>query len=222
MIRTSIRVQSCYYKITIFLSILFVYIFSGCATTSNISRQTQINDDEGILLTKIHSNVRGVKVLVYDKNAIGFPKATLSDDEYFKVFMFGKLASSSDQPIDYIKVVPIKSGTTFYASISRINKSAKLEPQYFNIVPGYITYVGDLYIKWTDTSGFAGYVQTSIIDNEDETVSEAKDKFPWLFEKFKYIKDVPVVQIETVEGFEEVKELKNLKEKLKDEKDKLE
>jgi len=51
-----------------------------------------------------------------------------------------------------------------------------------------------------------------MIDNEEETVKEAKRKFGWLFEAYVYKKDIGSAILTTVEGFEEVPELKKLKE----------
>lgn len=219
MTRTQIEVPSCYTKKIIAVCVLSIFLFSGCATTSNISPQTQLGDDEGIMLANVHSNIRGIELIFYNDNSLGFsPDVKLSDDDHFNVVMIGKLASSSDQPIDYMRIVPVKSGKMRFSIVKRLNKSTLLEPYRFNILAGHITYIGDIYINWTDTSGFSGYVTMRIVDNEAETVSKAKNEFAWLFDKFKYIKDIPNVKIETVEGFKEAKELKDMKENLKNEK----
>ena len=201
----------------IFLSILVVSFISGCASPS-ISKETQVNANEGILLTKVHSNLAGIRISVYDEGGTFMPKINIADDEYFKIEMFGLMAGTANQPVDYLRAVSVGGGKSYFGYMHRLNESVRLEPQYFNIVPGAINYVGDININWT-SSGWGGYVQMEFVDAEEKTVREAKEKFPWLFDRYGYVKNLPEVKIETVPGFHEVKELKELKEKEKDSKD---
>jgi hypothetical protein len=152
---------------------------------------------------------------VYDESKPGFSKADIADDEYYKTAVFGAMAASTgNQPVDYLRVVSIESGKSYFGYMARHNGTVTLEPQYFNIAPGAINYIGDIYINWV--SGWGGYMQVKYIDAEEETIKEAKEKFPWLFEKYRYVKNLSEMKIETVPGFHEVKELKELKEKEKD------
>jgi hypothetical protein len=202
--------------LVIWLSILVASFISGCAA-SNISKQTQLNANDGILLTKVHSNIGGIWISIYGEGTLGLSKANIADDEYYKIAVFGAMAASTaDQPVDYLRVVSIEGGKSYFGYMARFDGSVRLEPQYFNIVPGAINYVGDLQINWVP--GWGGYMQVNYVDAEEKTVSEAKERFPWLFDKYRYVKNMPEVKIETVPGFHEVKELKELKDKEKDSK----
>lgn len=187
--------------LSVFLSLFIVSFVSGCATP-NISKQTQLNPNEGILLTKVHANLAGIQIFVYDEATI-WPKVTIATLESL---------AAANQPIENLRAVAIEGGKLFFGKIQRGYEYVKLERQYFNIVPGAINYVGDIYINWT-SSFWGGYMQMRFVDAEEKTINEAKEKFPWLFDKYRYVKNLPEVKIETVPGFHETKELKELKEK---------
>ena len=177
-----------------------------------MSRQTQLNDDEGILLTKVHVNVKGISLLIYDEGAIGFPKATIADDDYFKIMMIGGLDGTADNPVNYLRAFTIRSGKSYFGKLNGQKGHAELNPHYFNITPGVINYIGDIYINLAP-GVWGGTVQTQFIDSEEKTIKEAKEKYFWLFDKYRYVKNMPEVKLDTVPGFNEVKELKELKQK---------
>ena len=183
----------------IFLSILAIFFIPGCAA-SNISRQAQLNANDGILLTKVHSNLGGIWIAIYGEGKSGLEaNADIADDGYYKSGLLGAVAAGKiDQPVDFLRVVSVEGGKSSLGYVARYNGNVRLEPQYFNIVPGAINYVGDIHISWFP--GWDGYIQVKYVDAEAETVKEAKEKFPWLFEKYSYVKNMPEVKIETASG----------------------
>lgn len=181
-----------------FLLATVLYLFIGCATP-NITIDRNLNDNEGILITKIHANEK-LGIIVYEsKGAIHSTKAE----------------TGICQSLEELKVIPVESGKDYYlglwnAHLCKLNLKERL----FGIEAGSITYIGDLYVNWGEFSFWTGcsYAQTKILDKEDETIGEAREKYPWLFEKYPYKKKIPVIDIETVEGFEKVEELKRSKD----------
>jgi len=102
--------------------------------------------------------------------------------------MLGMKAGSADQPVDYLRAVPVKGGRFYVGHMARLDGYVRLEPEYFTIVPGTINYVGDIHINWV--TGSDGYVLLEYVDSEEETIKEAKEKFPWLFAKYRYVKNM--------------------------------
>lgn len=157
--------------------ILIIILAAGCAT-SNIAKESRINDRDGVLITKVHSNAKMLKVFVSDE-----------DGKSYVAELF--------PPEDAVKVISVKSGKGCFGRLVRyglvFNYYHGLKPHYFNIEPGAITYVGDVYVNWigTDIIG-GGSAQVHIIDNEDETVGQARKEYPWLFERFQYRKNLPL------------------------------
>ena len=214
------------FLILVFLT-LFTFLFNGCIGRNVSKDAIDISSNKGILITKFHSNIYNIRVVISrnPKDIFNFQRIELYD---WKTEVYTKkdpnnLSSSTTTELrtikDLLKVVPLKSGKAYISRIHKGDYFVKLDPYYFNIEPGTVTYIGDLYINWNLKGHFA---QIRIIDNEDETIAEAKQKYPLVFEKYLYKKNIPEITIETVTGFEEVEELKDLKEKMKNEKDNFE
>ncbi|HWR57985.1 MAG TPA: hypothetical protein VN328_03775 [Thermodesulfovibrionales bacterium] len=190
------------------LSAIAVLAILGCST-ANISRERGLSANEGILITRIHTNMENLQVVIHAKDAIGLP-----------------IAMWQDKSLEYLKVIPIESGEARFSMINRyvgmMRYRVRPEPAYFKIKPGIVTYVGDVFIQWDapPNSLVAGDAQVRIVDNEEATLKEVREKFPWIFEKLPYSKDVPVAKIDTVKGFEEVEELKSLKERRQEQRNK--
>jgi hypothetical protein len=171
---------------------LIIIIFNGCATP-NISKETTINKNEGILVTKIHSNIAGLEIFITGEKSI---------------FYLAKISG----PKEYLKIIPLKSGKAFFWKIKFNISYVELDPYYFDIEPNSITYVGDLFINWVKND----YAQVNISDRENETISEAKKEYPWIFDKLPYRKSLADMKIDSIEGLEQIDELKKLKEKRKE------
>ena len=163
-------------KATILLFIGILFTLVGCVTapSQNISESTECNNDEGILITKIRTNIKDSKIYIHEKGK-KWPRASLSPVK---------------APED-LRVINIKSGKLFFSKIYENNNSFIFGPEnYFMIEPGTITYVGDLVVEWVAEEGnIRCYIL--LIDREDETIAEAKEQYPWIFKKYPYQKSIP-------------------------------
>jgi|SRR6266498_4762373 len=180
--------------------ILMAYFFAGCATP-NISKAAKIDEREGMLLTKVHSNVKMLKVFIMEEGKNNYVAEIFAPDEN-------------------LRIIPIKNGKASFGRIVRyglvLNYYSGLQPFYFDIEPGSITYVGDLFINWisTDIIG-GGRAQVRIADNEEETVAEAKGQYPWLFERYRYRKNLPFKTNDGFQEFIETEEIKDLIDRIR-------
>ncbi|UCG77777.1 MAG: hypothetical protein JSV21_09385 [Nitrospirota bacterium] len=182
----------------IYIILLFSFLLTACAT-HNITRETSLDKDEGILIAKIHSNSTPFFFMMYDADRSGFPIAD------FRI----------ENP-EHLTVIPISARDSLYLRLmNRQLYYAEVREMLFKIEQQVATYVGDIFIEWTD--GFwGGNVSMQILDRESETMAEVREQYPWLFDKYEYRKKIPVRNIEIVDKFEEVDELKKLKEEFKD------
>jgi hypothetical protein len=214
-------------KLIIFL-ILSAFAFNCCS--KNISKNTtSLSPKKGILITKFHSNIDTISVFIArdPKDIFQLKVTELRDWKTVKYFekdpndISGAKTTKFKVIKDSLKVIPFKGGKAYISKVhqGKYGGFIELEPYYFYIEPGAVTYIGDLCIDWYIDGSFA---QIRIIDNEEETIAEAKQKYPWVFEKYLYKKSIPEITIETVIGFEEVEELKDLKENMKKKRDNLE
>jgi hypothetical protein len=139
----------------------------------NISQQTTFAEDEGILIVKIRTNVKNISILIHGKEE-KWPRAN------FK----------SIQAPEDLRVIKIKSGEAYFSKIFIGNSFFWGPCCYFNIEPNYITYVGDFVVeRAVEKEGVIAY--TISIDREKDTVSEAKRKYPWIFDRYPYRKNIP-------------------------------
>jgi hypothetical protein len=173
-------------KVLVF--ILAACLLGGCAaSTPNVSQDVALGKDEGLLITRIHTNWQPVGIFIAGGDA---------PDSYM-----AKLSG----PDGELKVIPLKAGRAYFSSIVRYghpyNYRVKLEPSYFYIAPGAVTYVGDLFIDWKAEGGLgAGRTSVKLVDKEETTVNEAKTRYPWVFKKFVYRKSSSAIKGEGVEN----------------------
>jgi len=92
-----------------------------------------------------------------------------------------------------LRVIKIKSGTSYFSKIFRGNTFVWGPLNYFNIGSGTMTYVRDLVIEWTAEKGGVG-ARIIAIDREEETMAEVKKLYPWIFSKFPYRKSIANVE----------------------------
>jgi len=92
-----------------------------------------------------------------------------------------------------LRVIEIKSGTSYFSKIFRGNTFVWGPLNYFNVEAGTMTYVGDLVIEWTAEKGGVG-ARIIAIDREEETMAEVKKLYPWIFSKFPYRKSIANVE----------------------------
>ncbi|UCG77776.1 MAG: hypothetical protein JSV21_09380 [Nitrospirota bacterium] len=158
-----------------FFILFTIMIFTGCATfpVTDVTSRTLLDVDEGILITKIRTNVNNSYIYIHGK------------DEKWPWVKFKPVKAPED-----LRVIKIKSGESNFSKFFRGDSFVWGDRNYFFIKPGTITYVGDLVVEWSSESGGpAAYIL--LIDREDETVAEAKEKYPEIFEKYPYFKKIP-------------------------------
>lgn len=216
--------------------LIFCSFLLGCSTNRIISETPMdISPNDGILITKFHSNIDQIIVYIakehYDgkqplwssdnKDLImlrGYRYYYPGDNDYDPMTDKGTRVMKVEE--DSLKVFRFDSGKAYFYKLIVFIKDGPydvfLKPYYFYIEPGTVTYIGDLHLEWRIVGQLIQdkvYVSHKIVDNEDETIAEAKEQYPWIFEKYPYKKNIPEITLEAVEGFEEVEELKYMKEK---------
>lgn len=172
MIRMAHHVRVCSFrKITAVL--VACCILSGCsiAPVQNIGQQDKmLAPDEGILITKIRTNVQNTSILIHGKEG-GSPLA------YFSPII----------PPEDLRVIRIRSGEAYFSKLSLDKSFVWRAPDFFKIEPGTINYVGDLVVQWeAEKEGISIHAYSLIVDRENETIAEAKRDYTWLFEKYPY------------------------------------
>lgn len=159
-------------KLCSFITILF--ILAGCITAAkNISETSDLRDDEGILITKIRANTKNIIVLIHGKGE-KWPRA-----KFEPVY-----------PPEDLRVIKIEGGEAHFGKIFWKESFVWGSLNYFNVEPGTVTYVGDFVVETVAEKGGIS-IYTIVIDKEEETVSEAKKQYPWIFKKYPYRKSVP-------------------------------
>lgn len=149
-------------------------LLSGCATL-DVSDSEQIRDNEGVLLTSVHGVSTNGKLHIHADH-IGLPYAI------FEVVDGVQLRAVKVKSAEHLRFSSYRSG----------NRSATFRNQkfLFSIGPGTITYIGDIYIRESD--GYPASVQLVVQDREAETLAEARQRFPSLFSRYRYVKGVAI------------------------------
>lgn len=180
---------------TIAITLITVYL-SACNTANIRSGDTALGPNQGIVLTKLHTNVNRGNVLIHHKDAT-WPSAT-----------FEPVKAPAD-----LRVLKMREGEARFSRIYKGNlETWRHTGEYFNIQAGKINYIGDFVMEWTAGEGGIGVISRHI-DREEETIKEAKEKYPELFAKYQYIKNIPVAKIDEVEGYKPIKEIEEIKNK---------
>lgn len=175
---------------------LIVIFASGCATPNIKPGDTNLETNQGILVTRIHTNIKGGNALIHHKDQAA-PSAK-----------FEQIKAPKD-----LKVIKIESGEAQFSRIYWANlETWRKRSGYFVIKPGMINYVGDFVIEWNNKDGRLGVI-TLHIDREEETIKEAKSLYPNIFAKYKYRKSIPELKIKKVEGYESIDEVEAIKKK---------
>lgn len=150
---------------------------SACITASkNILPDTSFRTDEGVLITKIRTNVKGSSIYIHGKD--------------------GTWALAKLDPVqapEDLRIIKIKSGTSYFSKIFRGDTFVWGPLNYFNIEAGAVTYVGDLVIEWSAEKGGV-IARVIVIDREEETMAEAKKLYPWIFSKLPYRKNIASIE----------------------------
>lgn len=166
------------YKLTL-LSILLT-ILTGCSSSNIKPGDASLSDDEGILLTRIHTNATNLH-------------ANLKTDGSMVYTKFSPIES----PIDF-RIIKIKSGKGRIYRVSRgILETWRQSEDYFIIEPGKINYIGDFIIEWVDNDGRLGII-SGFVNKENETIKIAKETYPELFRKYQYVNNIPALTLDEI------------------------
>lgn len=185
--------------IPIVLLLAFLILSTGCSTP-NIAKDRALDNTEGILITRVHSNVPEVGIDILSR---------------------GSLVKSAilKGPEEYLAVIPIKAGEATFSGLSFKRFLASIQRAYFNILPGTATYVGDVFINFTfeDPGPWSGrgWVQFEVLDKEEETLVAVKKEFSWLLDRYAYRKNLPSFALDAEKSYQEPPEMKELKEQMK-------
>jgi hypothetical protein len=155
--------------------IILLLVFAalpGCLMTkTNITEQTLMYSDDGIIVTGVRTNVTNGSLLLYKKGE-NLPSYEINI-----------------RPIEDIKVFKLGEGEYSYRKITRGNSLLFDRCGYFSVQPNTVSYVGDLIVEWSLKEGvIVAYVLS--IDRETETMAEVKKQYPWLFKRYAYKKDI--------------------------------
>lgn len=159
--------------LTKLLPLIAAMFLSGCVPiTPNISQNEEFAPHEGILIARFNSVQASGRLQIHQK-IISFPYAAIQTEPGER----------------QLKVIKIRGATDMrFSTYSVGNKSAYFDRSRFNfdVAPGTITYIGDIIVIEKSNT-----VSIRVVDNESETVDEAKALYPELFKKFRYVKSIP-------------------------------
>ena len=152
---------------------LSVLILTSCALPApNVTPVTELGADEGFLLIRINCNETGGSLWVH--------RAKLRPYARFKI--------NEESELRVIKISAYDSLFFSMYDAARYPRAiAYFDPwaYFFPIEPGAINYVGDVTLYWKNFT-----VSFALEDNEQDILREAKSQYPWLFEKYKYVKHI--------------------------------
>lgn len=159
--------------LTRILTIIATLFLSACVPiTPNISQSEEIGPNESILIAKFNS-VQASGRLQIHQGVISFPYAAIS-------------VQPDERQLKVIKIRGAKD--LHFATYTVGNKSAYFEKNTlnFDIAPRTIAYIGDIIVIEKPQS-----VAIRFVDNESETLEEARQMYPELFAKYRYMKSLP-------------------------------
>ena len=155
--------------IKIVLAVVFGTMLSSCGTsTLNVTNDTVLRADEGLLVTTIHTNVPKYTLTLIEKDARSGTAA----------------AFNSENPENFvIATLPAKaySLAMFYQVGSLlINRTASFGDGFdFTIEPGKINYIGDLRL-----TGDGAELRIRVADNSDDVETKLAERYAVLFKKY--------------------------------------
>ena len=143
-------------------------------STANMEKSEKLAADEGVLLVRTYGEgMDAGQIHVHDVTGGAFQFAAVS---------------ISFKPGEQIIFLKVKGNATYsltrYATYGGSVDFGK-KKYTVTIEPGKINYIGDISIK---QDGFS--VRTSIQDEESTTLTKAKNRAPWLFERYPYTKSL--------------------------------
>ncbi len=175
---------------------LLALLLVGCSTPNIKPGDTSLDEKQGILVTRILTNIEHGSALIHHKDQVT-PSAK-----------FENIKAPEE-----LKVIKIEPGKARFSRIYLQNLETWRDSKgYFTVESGKITYIGDFVIEWQNNNGRLGVI-TLHIDREDETIGQAKLIYPELFTKYEYVKSIPKIELKNVDGYKSVEEIEHLKKK---------
>lgn len=178
------------------LGVLIIALLSGCSTANIKPNDTSLEPHEGIVVSRILTNVEGGHLLIHHKGQ-SMPSAKFEPVK---------------APVD-LKVIKMSAGKAYFSRILWRNMETwRDDSGFFTIKPGMINYVGDFVMEWGQHNGRFGVIALHV-DKEEETIKAAKLRYPDLFAKYEYRKGLPEVEVKNVEGYKKIDEIEAIKKK---------
>lgn len=144
---------------------------ASCATTNIEPGDTSLYSKNGIVITRLISNVNNIALRVYH-NGDSFPSADYQMIRAPKLLIF-----------------KMRSGKAHFGSISSgYGVYGFLNNAEFVVEAGKINYIGDLSVEW-DTDRMK--IKYGLYNDESVTIGEARKTYPELFEKYPYVNASP-------------------------------
>ncbi|HEX4985033.1 MAG TPA: hypothetical protein VFV71_03065 [Burkholderiales bacterium] len=162
--------------------VLFLSLLAGCASTMVIKDQNQpLGPDDAIVLTKINASAGN---LVLSTGGM--------DDIYTApIAEAGRSVDLEDG--DNLLALRLKKGQTY--KVARYSMRAFYgtvfsfkDPLKFTPAPEGMIYIGDILLDPQFSSAHITGVRSGVADNEVETIKQLRQKYPALFEKYRYQK----------------------------------
>jgi len=167
-------------RIKIFSTLAVLTLLIGCATNSKVEYgDSSLAPTEGIVITKIHNNSGRNIVLSVHKATSNWPITTITSPMQSSVLRVHKIEVGTVDEFAYISRITMGN---YYVK-------TKLAGKRFMIKPGKINYIGDFKLDFNSDSPLRpryGSVKSYFYDNEKETIKQAKELYPKLFEKYPY------------------------------------
>ena len=158
-----------------YISLIFLIV--DCAT-SKLKNTTKLDNDKGILVTTIHSNISGYKLTIRNKKSAIFLSANLKIDSK-----------------ENFKVISLSNGAYYWCSMlfwkSIISKPIVLElgeEMDFNIEAGKINYVGDLNILVNQDGSDVNLLDIEIMDSTEVVLKKLHNEYPTLMKSYPFVK----------------------------------
>ncbi|KAA1164740.1 MULTISPECIES: hypothetical protein [Pseudoalteromonas] len=166
----------------ILLCISFLFLTACASTTKNIKADQGLESNQGIVVTKIHSN--------WD----GYNNPLLADLEFIFTQTDGKKKDSKFvlSKADDLKVVALPAGEYKWFRILFGNYYMDLSGG-FTIKPNEITYIGDIHSQ-LDLGMFSMSGESRISNESEQIKNDLEVHFPKLLEKHKFTTKLSTLQ----------------------------
>lgn len=168
--------------LSIVVTVLLVWLLGSCTSTMVIKDQNEpLGPDEAIVLAKINASAGN---LVLSTGGM--------DDVYLApIAEAGRSITLEDG--DNLLALRLKDGQSYKFARYYMSAFGQLmfsfkEPIKFTPTADAMTYIGDIALDAQFSATHITGVGSGVTDNEMETIKQLKQKYPVLFEKYRYQK----------------------------------